>query len=114
MSFGAELIGFSLALGTNDVVVTGKRSIVVPTGQFVRVNQPRTSRITIRRRDAAIILRILCVHSPTCSLAPMLYTPMYIITLEQGSRSTEQHVAHLTDITGSYRDILFVSTSKSN
>lgn len=28
MSFGAELIGFSLALGTNDVV-TGKRSIVV-------------------------------------------------------------------------------------
>lgn len=28
MSFGAELIGFSLALGTNDVVVTDKRSIV--------------------------------------------------------------------------------------
>lgn len=39
MSFGAELIGFSLALGTNDVVVTGKRSIVVLGGQFVRVTQ---------------------------------------------------------------------------
>lgn len=39
MSFGAELIGFSLALGTNDGVVTGERSIVVSGEQFVRVTQ---------------------------------------------------------------------------
>lgn len=37
MSFGVELIGFSLALGTDDIV-TGDRSIVVPMGQFVRVS----------------------------------------------------------------------------
>lgn len=38
MSFRVELIGISLALGTNDIV-TGKRSIVVPTptNQFVDV-----------------------------------------------------------------------------
>lgn len=39
-----ELIGFSLALETNDIV-TGKRSIVVPTSQFVRVTHRQTSRI---------------------------------------------------------------------
>lgn len=46
MSFRVELIGFSLALGTDDIV-TGNRSIVVSTEQFVRVTQrdPRTSRL---------------------------------------------------------------------
>lgn len=38
MSFEAELIGFSLALGTNDVV-SGERSIVLTLEQFVRVAQ---------------------------------------------------------------------------
>lgn len=42
MSFRVELIGFSLALGTDDIV-TGNRSIVVPTGQFVRVTQRHPS-----------------------------------------------------------------------
>lgn len=45
MSFGAELIGFSLAFGTNDVV-TGERSIVVTPEQFVRVTQRRTNAST--------------------------------------------------------------------
>lgn len=46
MSFRVELIGISLALGTNDIV-TGKRSIVVPTptGQFVDVTHRETSPI---------------------------------------------------------------------
>lgn len=49
MSFGAELIGFSLALGTNDGVVTGERSIVVSGEQFVRVTQ--AARCVGRRRN---------------------------------------------------------------
>lgn len=43
MSFGAELIGFSL--GTNDVVVTGERSTVAFNGQFIRVSQSRPQQI---------------------------------------------------------------------
>lgn len=57
MSFEAELIGFSLALGTNDVV-TGKQSIVVSLEQFVRVTQLGTSHINMDRRTNQIFVTL--------------------------------------------------------
>lgn len=76
MSFGAELIGFSLALGTNDVVVTDKRSIVAPGGNlYVSVSccakfTHRTSRLPSHRTNTLRLYGVVNVGSPAVTYCP--------------------------------------------